>query len=151
MEKIFGNAVLLSATVIVACLVIFPPLHLWAQNDIKIDEKVKVHKAVVVDTNEQNHSLTVKIDESEVPVIMQASTTIFLGNGEEATFDNVQPGTNLYVFGSYDSEARNIAAEKLVIRNKRITERTSLSRAEQERVNSSFTLPSFDTLGLSTK
>lgn len=148
MEKTITNAVLLSASIVVVCLVVFPPLHLWAQNDIQIDEKVKMHKATIEDVDTGRGTVTVLIGESTVPVTTNASTTVFFGNGDEASLDALQSASNVYVFGSYNKETRTIEAEKVVIRNKRITERTTLSRAQQEQVKTSGTFSTFEMLGL---
>ena len=153
MEKTFANAVLLSATVVVACLVIFPPLHLWAQNEIHINENVKVHKETIEDVRGDSGTIIVHIDESSVPVYMTASTTVALGTGEDGTINNLEPGANVYIFGSFSKETQSITADKVIIRNRRITERTSRSRAEEERLNqgTGFGISTLGALGLTSK
>lgn len=149
MEKTFTNAVLLSTTVALAFLVVFPPLHLWAENDVPIDESVKVHRATIDESSEAGiMSVLIENISDPVRVLVSASTTVYFGNGDEAAFDILQPGTNVYVFGRYDKDRRGIAAEKIVIRNKRITERTNPSRAEQTRQSRTIPLSALETLGL---
>jgi hypothetical protein len=148
MQRTFANAALLSATVLSAFMIMIPINHLSAQNEIKIDEKAKVRKVTVEDFNKENGTFSANIDGLAIPVVMDASTTVFLGNGDETATDSLRDGANVYVFGNYDPESKSIAATKVVIRNKRITERTSLSRAQLEAESSSGTLGA---LGLSTR
>lgn len=153
LEKNFTNAVLLSTSVFVAFMVVMPPVHSLAQNNVEIDEKVRVHKAVIEDVNEALASLSVTIDGGSVSVITNASTTVFSGTGDETSFVALAEGSNIYVFGQYDKHTNTIVAEKLVIRNKRITERTGMSRAEMSRKKTQgedkeFKTPPFEVFGL---
>lgn len=156
LEKNFTNAILLSASVFVALMVIVPPVHTLAQNDAQIDEKVRVHKATIEDVGEIQGSLSVDIGGGSVRVITNASTTVFSGTGDEISFVNLSEGANIYVFGKYDKETNTITADKLVVRNKRITERTTLSRAEMARnkirgEDRDVKTPPFEVLGLTEK
>jgi hypothetical protein len=126
MEKTFTNAILLSATVLTAFMVIAPPLHLSAQNEVVIDEQIKVRKVSVESIDPKTHSLIVKLeglDDVSVPVRTNASTTVYIGNGDETALLALQPGVNIYVFGEYNNVTKDIEASKIVIRNKRITAR----------------------------
>jgi hypothetical protein len=117
-------------------MIIYPPLRLSAQDEIKIDESVRMHKGVIEKAGIGESDLLLSLDgEESVSVTLTASTTIFLGNGEEGGQSALNPGTHVYVFGYYDSEQRAIEAEKIVIRNRRITERTAPSRAELDKMN----------------
>ena len=141
-ERTFANAALLSATVFAAFMTLYPPLHLSAQNEVSIDESVKVHKAVVVTITPSSSMIEVSIGEDTVPVLVTASTTIYFGNGSETDISSLHEEMNTYVFGVYNRESGVIKAEKIVIRNRRITERTSPSRAdnpEREENESRFT------------
>jgi hypothetical protein len=126
MEKTFANATLLSGTVLTVFMLMIPINHLSAQNEVNLDEHAKFHKATIekIDTE----TILVTIDQSEVPVTLNASTTITLGNGEETTLDHLQPKTNVYIFGTYSASSRSIAATKIVIRNKPVTDRSNLSQ-----------------------
>lgn len=138
MEKNFTNAILLSATVLVAFMIVYPPMHLSAQNANTIDASVKVRKVTVESVNYAKNSMVVFMDGDEdqtIEVTTNASTTFFFGNGDEADLPVIRPGMNVYLFGTYDSKDEEIRAEKIVIRNKRVTERTSPSRAETARAS----------------
>jgi hypothetical protein len=133
MKKTYANIILLSTTVFVAFMVASIPLnHLSAQNEIKIDSKLKVHKTSVVSVNTLSGVVVVSIDGVNVPVLTDASTTVSLGDGRQTELTALTPGTNLYVFGEYDPLTKNIQSEKIVIRNKSSMSRTSLSRAQLE-------------------
>jgi hypothetical protein len=150
MKKIYINAILATSAAFVALMVIAPLGHLSAQNEISIDAKQKVHKTTVTTINVDSKTLSIDVEGTSVPVITNASTTISLGNGNQTEFTAIRTGTNVYVFGSYDPESKTILADKIVLRNKSKTERTSLSRAELER-QSSPTAHSEDSLGLTVK
>jgi hypothetical protein len=131
MQRTFANATLLSATVLAVFMIMIPIHHLSAENEIKIDEKAKVRK-VTIQHLDGSTSFVADVDGLAVPVAIDASTTVYLGNGDEAEIGSLRNGLNVYVFGPYDPDTKSIAATKIVIRNKRITERTSLSRAQLE-------------------
>jgi len=151
MEKTFANATLLSATVLAAFMIMIPINHLSAQNEVKIDEKVKVRKGTIEDIAKDMSSFTVNVDGASISVRTNASTTISLGNGDETDLSSLKDGANIYVFGDYDSQTKDITATKIVIRNKRITERTSLSRAEMK-ANQSLKLTSpLEVFGLTAR
>lgn len=136
MEKTFAHATLFSATVITAYMLFSPPAHLSAQNDVRIDENIRVRKAVVQDVDFKDNVVVIELEDAKglgIPVLIGSTTTVTLGNGNETQLPALREGMPIYVFGNYDPESRTIAAEKIVIRNKRITERTTLSRAEIER------------------
>lgn len=136
MEKNFTNAILLSGTVLAAFMIIYPPIHISAQNTNAINEGLKVRKVIVESVDFKNNTLVVHPegdDGMSISVTTNASTTFFFGNGEETELPAVRPGANIYLFGTYDAEDEEIDADKIVIRNKRITERTSPSRAELAR------------------
>ena len=136
MEKTFAHATLLSATVITAYMVLSPPTHLSAQNEVTIDDSIRVRKAVIIDIDFKENFVIVELESAQgvaIPVNMTSTTTIMLGNGNETLLPSLRVGAPVYVFGMYDKETRSIDAEKIVIRNKRITERTTLSRREIER------------------
>lgn len=138
MEKNFTNAILLSATVLVAFMIVYPPMHLSAQNTSTIDPSVKVRKVTVESVDYSGGSLVVHLegdDDSTIDVTVNASTTFFYGNGDDADLPVLRSGMSIYLFGSYDTEDEEIDAEKIVIRNKRVTERTSPSRAEMARTS----------------
>lgn len=138
MEKNFTNAIVLSATVFAAFMIVFPPLHISAQNTNGIDEDTRVRKVIVDSVDFKNNSLIVhpeNDDDVSITVSTNASTTFFFGNGEETELPAIRQGTSMYLFGMYDKEVDQIDADKIVIRNKRITERTSPSRAEMARTS----------------
>lgn len=155
-EKNFTNAILLSGTILTVCMIVFPPLHLAAQNEVVIDEHIKVEKVSVESVDFKDNSLVVvfeKNDDIVLPVRTTASTTILLGNGDETQLPAIRSGMNVYLFGTYDKETGVVTADKIVIRNKRITERTSMSRAEAARNNfraapTITRTPPFEILGL---
>ncbi len=82
MEKTFAKATLFSATVLVVFMVMVPINHLSAQSEVKIDEKAKLRKVTVDDMHLDTNTLIVDIDGAKVTVVLDASTTVFLGNGE---------------------------------------------------------------------
>jgi hypothetical protein len=136
MGKTFAHATLLSATVMAAFMIMIPINHLSAQNEVKIDEKLKVRKATIENLSKDGSGFTASLEEGvDIPVVLNASTTFFLGNGDQADISALKEGTAIYIFGEYDSSVKDISATKVVIRNKRITERTSLSRAQKEAEN----------------
>jgi hypothetical protein len=151
MEKTFVNATIFSATVITAFMIMIPINHLSAQNDVQIDESIKMRKALVSDIDWDTSTLTVDIEGFSVPVYTNASTTFFLSNGDPTLIPSFKPGQNIYVFGKYNPETRSIAAEKMVIRNKRITERTALSRAEMNSSAKESLRSPLDILGLTAR
>jgi hypothetical protein len=130
MEKTFTKAILLSATVFTAFMIVVPISHLSAQNELNIDEKVKFHKAVVTNVNFNANTLLVTIDDASVPVITNASTTVFLPNGDETKMSSVRDGSDVYVFGYFNQETKVITADKIVLRNKSALGRKTLSKAE---------------------
>jgi hypothetical protein len=132
MEKTFANATLLSATILATFMIMVPISHLSAQDDVKIDENAKMRKAHIEDIDFTTHKLSVGIDGVSLLVIVDASTTVFLSNGEETTLPSVHTGMNVYLFGEYSSSTRSILADKIIIRNKRITERTTMSRVDMK-------------------
>jgi hypothetical protein len=132
MERTFINATIVSATIITAFMIMIPINHLSAQNDIQLDEHVKMRKATVSDVDRETNTLMVEVEDVEIPAYTNASTTFFLGDGEPTLIPSIKSGQNIYVFGKYNPETRSITAEKIVVRNKRITERTALSRAEMK-------------------
>ncbi len=118
---------------LVAGFMIFTPLgHLSAQNEIIINEKIKVHKVTVESADFKTNTFVVSFEGKTISVTTSASTTVFLGTGTETELPVIREGSNLYLFGSYTKETNTIAAEKIVVRNKRITERSTLSRVEQK-------------------
>ncbi len=118
---------------LVAGFMIFTPLgHLSAQNEVTIDENIKVHKVTVESADFKTNTFVVSFEGKTILVTTNASTTVFLGNGNETELPALREGANLYLFGSYDKETNTVAAEKMVVRNKRITERSTLSRVEQK-------------------
>jgi hypothetical protein len=133
MERIFAHGVLFSATVIAGYMLLSPPGSLSAQSDFNINESIHVRKAVLQDVDLETNVLIVELEEAKgfgVPVVISSTTTVMLGNGNETYKATLQVGMPVYVFGTYNGDTRTIDAEKIVIRNKRITERTTLSRAE---------------------
>jgi hypothetical protein len=133
MGKTFAHATLLSATVMAAFMIMIPINHLSAQNEVKIDEKLKVRKATIENLPKDGSGFMASLEQGiDIPVVLNASTTVFLGNGDQADLSFLKEGIDVYVFGEYDPSAKDIPATKVVIRNKRITERTTLSRAQQE-------------------
>jgi hypothetical protein len=136
MEKKFAHITLFTATFIVASMIMYPPLRLMAQDELQIDESTRMHRGTVQEVDLEEARLFVAIGEEEsVPVTLTASTTILLGNGEEGNVQALGAEMNVYVFGYYSKEDRSIEAEKIVIRNRRITERTTPSRAELEKIS----------------
>ena len=118
---------------LVAGFMIFTPLgHLSAQNEVTVDEKIKVHKVTVESADFKTNTFVVSFEGKTIAVTTSASTTVFLGTGIETELPAIREGVNLYLFGTYNKETNTIAAEKMVVRNKRITERTTLSRVEQK-------------------
>ncbi len=152
MKKTFFNAILLASAAFVALMVATPLNHLSAQNEVSIDPKQRVHKTSILSINAETRTLTVDIDGVSVPVTTNASTTVSLGNGNETELGEIRNGSNVYVFGTYDPESKSILADKIVVRNKSKTERTSLSRAQLEN-QATPQVPSgpLDDLGLTVK
>lgn len=135
MEKTFIHATLFSATVVTAYMLLSPPISLSAQNDVVIDDSIRVRKAIIQDVDFKDNVIVVELEEAKglaVPVITNADTVVSLGNGNATQLPALRPGMPVYIFGEYNQDTRSIAGEKIVIRNKRITERTTLSRAEIE-------------------
>ena len=58
---------------------------------------------------------------------MDASTRLFLGNGDATDIPSLKNKQNIYIFGNYDKEGHFIHATKVVIRNKPVTDRSNLS------------------------
>lgn len=133
MKKTYINTILATTTAFVVLVLATPLGHLSAQNEVSIDPTQKVHKTTVTDINFSSNILAIDVDGMSVQVATNASTTITLGNGNETEFTALRAGANVYVFGSYDPVSKMIIADKIVLRNKSKTERTSLSRAELER------------------
>jgi len=78
MGKTFAHATLISATVLTAFMIMGPIAHLSAQNEVKIDEKLKVRKATIEKFSHDGSGFTATLDEGvTVPIVMDASTTIF--------------------------------------------------------------------------
>ena len=119
-------------TLVAGFMIVTPLGHLSAQNEVIINEKIKVHKVVVENVDFKTNTFVVSFEGKTISVTTNASTTVFLGTGIETELPTIREGSNLYLFGLYDKETNTIAAEKMVIRNKRITERSTLSRAEQK-------------------
>lgn len=132
MEKTFTKAIILGATVFTAFMIVIPVGHLQAESEIKIDEKTKMHKATIESIDFKTNTITVTIDGFSIPVPTNASTTVFLGNGEEAQLPALRTGSDVYVFGAYDSESRTLLADKIVLRNKSVLGRKTLSRVEMK-------------------
>lgn len=130
MEKTFTKAILLSATVFTAFMIVVPIGHLSAQNEIKIDEGVKFHKATVSNVDFTTNTIIIVLDGASVPVVTNASTTVFFPNGDETALPSVQNGSEIYVFGNYNAETRVINADKIVLRNRSVLRRKTLSRVE---------------------
>lgn len=129
MEKTFTKAILLSASVFTAFMIVVPIGHLSAQNELKIDDTVKFHKAIVSRVDTASNFLTVTIDGAPVSVITNASTTISLPNGDDAELSSVRNGSDVYIFGYFNAETQVINADKIVVRNKSVLGRKTASRA----------------------
>lgn len=153
MKKTYTNAILLTSTAFVALMIATPLHHLSAQNSISIDVTTKVHRASIVELNPDSGALIANIDGTAVPVTTDASTTLSLANGNGTELSAFQAASNVYIFGYYDPIAKSIRAEKIVMRNRPKTERTSFSRAElQQRASSPLATPSpVNDLGLTVK
>jgi hypothetical protein len=108
-------------------------------------------KALVSDVDLDTSAFTVEIDGAEVVAYVSASTTLFLGTGDPAPLASLKAGQNIYLFGKYDPVTRSITADKVVIRNKRITERTALSRAELKKDKDELSLSPLYMLGLTAR
>ncbi len=150
MEKTLAKAIILAGTVLTAFMIVIPIGHLQAESEIKIDEKVKMHKAIVESVDFKTNVITVSIDGFSIPVPTNASTTIFLGNGEETQLPTIRDGSDVYVFGTYDPESRRLLAEKIVVRNKSVLGRKTLSRVEMK-ANSSDTTDTSGAITLGNK
>lgn len=150
-EKTVGKAVLLSGSVLVLFMILIPIGHLSAQSEIKFDEKVKMRKATIESIDKSAASFTADVDGVEVPVMLNASTTVFLGNGDQVDTSYLENGVAVYVFGDYSTSTKQIAATKVVLRNQRITQRTTQSRAELESSKSAASKSPLDALGLTSK
>ena len=153
MKKTFINAILITSTAFVALMIATPLSHLSAQNEVVIDAKQKVHKTSITAVNVDSQTFSIEVDGATIPVRTDASTTVSLADGNNTEFNALRAGANVYVFGTYDPASKAILAEKVVLRNKSKTERTTLSRAELEQRAS---LPvasrgSGDSLGLTVK
>ncbi len=130
MERTFANATLLSASVLAGFMLLIPIGHLSAQNEVKIDENAKFRSAIVENLDLNRSDFAIDIQGLTIPILLDASTTVYLGNGDETSLSSLKNGESVYIFGSYNHDTRDILAEKIIIRNKRITSRTSLSRAQ---------------------
>lgn len=130
MEKTFANATLLSASVLAAFMLLIPINHLSAESEAKIDENAKFHAATIEHLDLSRSDFTIQIESLTVPVLLDASTTVYLANGDEATLTSLKDGASVYIFGQYSKQSGDILAEKIVLRNKPITTRTTLSRAQ---------------------
>lgn len=135
MEKIFIQSVLFSTAILVVYAFVSPPAHLSAQSSPELDPSVHVRKGIVSEINVDTSKLVVSFDGVSVPVAANASTTVTSSNGEETELAFLRDGSSVYVFGHYDIAERRIQAEKIVMRNRSVLERKSLSRAEEETVN----------------
>ncbi|MEZ0209281.1 MAG: hypothetical protein ACAH17_03850 [Candidatus Paceibacterota bacterium] len=152
MKKTYLNAILATTTAFVALMIVAPLGHLSAQNEVVIDASQKVHKTTVANVDFDSQTLFIDVDGTSIPVNINASTTISLGNGNDTEFTAIRAGANVYVFGTYDPILKSITASKIVLRNKSKTERTSLSRAERERQSGTSAQASDeDSLGLTIK
>ncbi len=132
MKKTYIKLSLLSMTLVAGFMIITPLGHLSAQNKVTINENINVHKVTVESADFKTNTFVVSFEGKTISVTTSASTTVFLGTGVETEFPAIREGSSLYLFGSYNKETNTIAAEKMVLRNKRITERSTLSRVEQK-------------------
>lgn len=130
MEKTFANATLLSASVLAAFMLLIPINHLSAESEVKIDENAKFRSATIEHLDLSRSDFSIQIQGITIPVLIDASTTVYLGNGEQASLSSLKNGADVYVFGDYNTESRDILATKVILRNKPITSRTSPSRAQ---------------------
>ena len=134
MEKKFIQSVLFSATILIVYSTVSPPLSLSAGSSLSFDGTARVRKGIVTKVDLGAQKLVVDFDGASVFVLANASTTITSPNGTEAEFSFLRDGSSIYVFGYYDNETHSIGADKIVMRNRPITERKSLSRAEMKNV-----------------
>lgn len=134
MEKIYIQSALFSTAILVVYAVMSPPLALSAESAPTLDESTRVRKGIVVNVDAATQKLVVDFDGVSVFVLTNASTTVNSSNGEETRLSFLRDGSAVYVFGRYNNDTRSIEAEKIVMRNKPVTGRKSLSRAEMKNV-----------------
>ncbi len=124
---------IMAAGMLVAAVFIISPFdHLSAEAPIKIDEKAKVHKVIVADINREEGTILAQIEEATIIAYLSASTTVFLGNGEETNLGEISGGEGVYLFGLYSTSTQTLSVDKIVIRNKSPFSRKSLSRSESD-------------------
>lgn len=134
MERTFIQSVLFSTAILVVYAMVSPPLHLSAEEIVPtLDESTRVRKGVVAEIDAATQKLVVNFDGVFVSIITNASTTVTAPNGEDMQLSFLRDGSAIYVFGHYDAGTHSIEAEKIVMRNRPITERKSLSRVEMKK------------------
>ncbi len=136
MKKFFINTAILTIPTAIAFVVFSSPATLSAQNEFSLDSNVTFRKATIVQVDFKQNIVVVELDDAKgfvIPVSMTATTTITLPNGDETLLPSLRAGASVYLFGSYDDTSLSFHAEKIVIRNRPITERSGLSRSQLER------------------
>jgi hypothetical protein len=136
MKKFFISTAILTLPTAVAFVVFSSPATLSAQSEFTLDNNVTFRKATIVQVDFKENTVTVELDDAKgyaVPVSMTATSTITLPSGDETLLPSLRVGASVYVFGSYDATLQALHAEKVVIRNRPITERSGVSRMQLER------------------
>lgn len=131
MERVFIQSVLFSTAILVVYAFV-TPLHSSAEVILPFDEAAPVRKGVVAKVDAEAQSLVVDFSGVSVLVASTGSTTVTSPNGAEAKLSFLRDGTGVYVFGRYDKHSRIIEAEKIIMRNRPITERRGESRIEAQ-------------------
>ncbi len=130
MEKIFIHSALFSTAILVVYALVSPPQSLSAESLVQLDPEAKVRKGTITEINQNTNIFDVRFEDVSVPVYVNASTTFHSPDGEEGEVTLLRDGSAVYVFGEYDTVARNIQAEKIVLRKRSPMERKTLSRVE---------------------
>lgn len=129
------NTFMLSLSFIIFVMLVSPVTHSSAQNDIQLKKDIKTQRATISTIDSTTNTITVTIDGTIVTVLITASTTVFLGDGSQVELSSLRTNGDVYLFGTYTTETRIITATTIIIRNKSITARVGMSRAERNANN----------------
>jgi hypothetical protein len=85
------------------------------------DEKAK--KGTIEDIDRVTSTFTLQVGETSILVKNTATTTFYTGTGSEITFNDMEGGATVYVFGFMRSDDQAMSAIKVVVANKSKLER----------------------------
>ena len=88
--------------------------------DVKYIPIKKVRSGFVQDIDYKNNSFTIKNGNTFLKIEPSATTTIYLGEVEEALMSDIYKGRKVYVFGFIKNNDLSMDAYKIVISNKSI-------------------------------